>query len=103
MVDRSPYSLVDAFTDDDDERGGRAREALAYLGDSDEARRRWAGLAQANASAPTILDALGVDVTLNLIEHSYVSTIVGLYVFHGLGELTPFDRGRFERLIRNTG
>jgi hypothetical protein len=103
MVDRSPYSLVDAFTDDTDERGGRAREALAYLGDGEDARRHWTDLARKNASAPTILDALGVDVTLDLIEHSYVSTIVGLYVFHGLGELKPFDRGRFERLIRNAG
>jgi hypothetical protein len=98
MIDRSPYIVADGFARGSDDRGRRAREAIAHLGDSAEARQRWAELARSNASVPTVLGAIGVDATLDLLEHAYTSTLVGLYVVEGIGALPTFDRERFRRL-----
>ena len=94
MIDRSPHHMAAAFVHGDDDRAVRAREAIEYLGD----RRYWDDLAERNGSVATTLEALGVDTTVDLIEQSYVATLVGLYVLHGIGSLIPFDRHRFESL-----
>jgi hypothetical protein len=99
MIDRSPYKVVDAFSNDPGDRGRRAREALAHLGDSSDSRARWAKLASSNASVPTVLGAIGVEATLDLLDHAYTSTLVGLYVLEGVGSLPEFDRERFHRLM----
>lgn len=99
MIDRSPYIVADAFSRDEGERGRRATEALAHLGDSSDARAEWADRASSNASVPTVLGALGTEATLDLLEHAYTSTLIGLYVLEGIGSLPVFDRGRFTRLI----
>lgn len=98
MIDRSPYVVADAFARDQGDRGDRATEALRFLGDSSE-RSQWADRARSNASVPTVLGALGVAETLDLLEHAYTSTLVGLYVIEGIGSLRPFDRERFASLI----
>ncbi len=100
MIDRSPYRVADAFADDPGDRGARAKQAIQFLGDSSEARAAWARRASSNASVPTVLDAIGADETLDLLEHSYTCTLVGLYVVEGLGALRPFDRTRFAGLLR---
>ena len=100
MIDRSPYRVADAFADDPGDRGARAKQAIQFLGDSSEARAAWARRASSNASVPTVLDAIGADETLDLLEHSYTCTLVGLYVVEGLGALRPFDRARFAGLLR---
>jgi len=99
MIDRSPYVVADAFARDQGDRGARATEALRFLGDSSEARAEWARRARSNASVPTVLGALGVAETLDLLEHAYTSTLVGLYVIEGVGSLRSFDRERFASLI----
>ena len=99
MIDRSPYVVGDAFASGQDDRGARAREAVRFLGEGAEARAGWARRARANASVPTVLGALGVAETLDLLEHAYTSTLVGLYVIEGVGALQPFDRERFAGLI----
>ena len=99
MIDRSPYRLLDGFAEGDDDRSERARRARNHLGDDEASRLYWADLAASNTSVPTVLDAIGVEPTLDLIEHAYVSTLVGLYVLYGIGELPTFDRERFRRLI----
>jgi Patatin-like phospholipase len=99
MIDRSPYVVTDGFARDPGDRGVRAGEALRFLGDSAEARAVWERRARSNASVPTVLGALGVDETLDLLEHAYTSTLVGLYVIEGIGALIPFDRTRFAELI----
>lgn len=99
MIDRSPYTVADGFADDPGDRGIRAKEAIRFLGDSSDARASWARRASSNASVPTVLDAIGADETLDLMEHSYTSTLVGLYVIAGLGSLRPFDRARFAGLL----
>ncbi len=99
MIDRSPYTVADGFADDPGDRGVRAREAIQFLGDSSDARERWERRASSNASVPTVLGAIGADETLDLMEHSYTSTLVGLYVVEGLGELRTFDRVRFAGLL----
>lgn len=99
MVDRSPYVIADAFASERTERGARALEAVAFLGDDDVSREAWAHRARSNASVPTVLGALGVDETLDLLEHAYTSTLVGLYVIEGVGVLRTFERARFAALI----
>ena len=99
MIDRSPYIVADAFSHEAGERGARAREAVAHLGDSTESRDEWATRARSNASVPTVLGAIGVEATLDLLEHAYTSTLVGLYVVEGIGSLPTFDRERFARLM----
>ncbi len=96
MVDRSPVDLAQPFANGTGDRATRAQEALAYLGDA----ARWSALAERNAGVGTVLDALGTDTTVDLIEHAYTSTLVGLYVLHGVGSQVPFDRGRFVALCR---
>jgi predicted acylesterase/phospholipase RssA len=100
MIDRSPYIIADGFAADPGPRGARAKEAIEFLGDSSDARAAWAQRASSNASVPTVLGAIGVDATLDLMEHAYTSTLVGLYVIAGLGALRPFDRSRFAALLR---
>lgn len=99
MIDRSPYIVADGFSESPGPRGVRAKEAIAHLGDTNESRADWARLASTNASVATVLGALGTDATLDLMEHAYTSTLVGLYVIHGIGGLRTFDRPRFARLI----
>lgn len=99
MIDRSPYVVADAFARDQGDRGARAMEALRFLGDSSRERSEWADRSRSNASVPTVLGALGVAETLDLLEHAYTSTLVGLYVIEGVGALRPFDRERFASLI----
>jgi len=96
MIDRSPWRVAAAFARGSGDKATRAEEALAFLGDE----QRWADLAKRNAQVGTVLDALGTKETVDLIEHSYTSTLVGLYVIHGIGSLIPFDRARFEALCR---
>lgn len=99
MIDRSPYVVADAFAADPTERGARAREAVEFLGDDASARGEWVRRARSNASVPTVLGALGVEETLDLLEHAYTSTLVGLYVIEGVGALRNFERDRFAALI----
>lgn len=99
MVDRDPYVIADGFAHGGGDRAVRARLALEFLGDDTAHRAEWAERARLNASVPTVLDALGLGATLDLLEHAYTSTIVGLYVIEGLGELRRFDRKRFELLM----
>ena len=99
MIDRSPYVVADAFAREQGERGARAREAVQFLGDDTEARAAWARRARSNASVPTVLGALGIDETLDLLEHAYTSTLLGLYVIEGVGALRTFERDRFAALI----
>jgi hypothetical protein len=99
MIDRSPYVVADAFAGEQGERGDRAREAVQFLGDGTEARAAWARRARSNASVPTVLGALGRVETLDLLEHAYTNTLVGLFVIEGVGALRPFDRERFAGLI----
>jgi hypothetical protein len=37
------------------------------------------------------------------MEHAYTSTVVGLYVLHGIGRLTPFPRALYAAVIAGTG
>jgi hypothetical protein len=99
MIDRSPYVVADAFASERNDRGARAKEALRFLGDDDDSRAEWARRTRSNASVPTVLGALGVAETLDLLEHAYTSTLVGLYVIEGVGALRPFGRERFASLI----
>ena len=100
MIDRPPYRVCDRYRNGSgDARDLRAAEALAYLGDDAASRQRWDELVAGNAGAKTTLGPLGAPTTVDLIEHAYVSTLVNLYVLHGLGTLVPFDRARFEALI----
>ncbi|MBW3669420.1 MAG: hypothetical protein KY443_09445 [Actinobacteria bacterium] len=91
MIDRIPMSLAAAFAAGDDDVARRAREAVAFL-DAQHSDAEWKALAARNATVPTTLGPIGVATTLDLMEHAYTSTAVGLYVLHGIGSLALFPR-----------
>ena len=96
-LDQSPYRMLDALARGEDTVAERAREALAFLGDSDRERARWEKLTARTVAVGWEL--LGPEHTVDIVEHAYVSTVLGLYVLRGLGILVPFDRTRFEHLL----
>ncbi|HLG01448.1 MAG TPA: hypothetical protein VI916_13355 [Acidimicrobiia bacterium] len=98
MVDRSPLSLAAPFARGDDAVAQRAREAVDFVlaQRSDEA---WTAMAQHNAQVPTTLGPIGVEAALDLMEHAFTSTVVGLYVLCGLGVLAPFPRATYAAVL----
>src|SRR2546427_181570 len=59
--DSSPFEVPDAFAQDDrvPDRSARAREAIAWLGDSEVNRAAWAAVAGQSRALPTVLRKLG--------------------------------------------
>ena len=102
MIDRVPMRLAAPFTAGDDDIATRAREAVAYL-EACHSSAEWQAMADGNAQVPTTLGPIGERAVLDLMEQSYTSTMVGLYVLHGLGELKPFPRSCYEAVMREAG
>lgn len=98
MIDRIPMSLAAAFANGQDDVGRRAREAVTFL-DAQHSDAEWKAMAARNATVPTTLGPIGVPTTLELLEHAYTSTVVGLYVLHGIGALKPFPRQAYAAAI----
>lgn len=102
MIDRVPMTLAASFAVGDDPVAVRAREAESFIAaQHDDAT--WEAMAERNAGVATTLGPIGQDATLDLMEHAYTSTIVGLYVLHGIGQLTPFPRPLYAAVIAGTG
>ena len=99
MVDRSPVTLSEPFSHGDDEIAARAREALTFVLEQ-HSGPEWDAMAKRNAVVGTALAAIGAEPTLDLMEHAYTSTVVGLYVLHDIGKLTPFPRGLYAETMR---
>ncbi|MEM7141010.1 MAG: hypothetical protein AAF548_08250 [Actinomycetota bacterium] len=101
MIDRSPWTIVEAFLPDegdapDSPREHRAVEARDFLDrEAEEHGDDWDAIARRNADVATTLDAIGRSATLELLRHSYMLVSVGLYVLHGIGALTPFPKEAF--------
>jgi predicted acylesterase/phospholipase RssA len=91
MIDRLPMSLAQPFTAGSDEIAARAVEAVRFL-DTCHTPDEWEAMAERNAHVATTLGPIGVDTTLDLMEHAFTSTVVGLYVLHGMGSLVEFPR-----------
>lgn len=94
MIDRVPLSLAEPFAEGSDDVAERAREAVARLRHW-HTDAEWEAMAARNAGVATTLGPIGVDPTLDLMEHAYTSTVVGLYVLHGVGALKEFPRATY--------
>jgi hypothetical protein len=98
MVDRLPMSLAGPFSGRSDDVGGRAQDAVKFLR-AQRSDEEWEALAARNTGVATTLGPIGTDVTLDLMEHAYTSTVVGLYVLHGIGSLVPFPRATYAGVL----
>ena len=102
-VAQSPFTVPSAYGRGEDERADRAREALAFLDGLGADRDDWGRRADASAGVGTVLRALGVEVSADLMLHAYWLTRVNCYVMLGRGDLqdpASFDRDRFVALCR---
>jgi len=82
-IAQSPFDVADAYHHADTRwprRSERAREALAWLGDTEQNRTAWAATAAASRSVPTVLGKLGPDRTAFLLWHAYVLAACNLHV-----------------------
>ncbi len=82
-ITQSPFEVPDAFasaTGQWTQRAIRAREALAWLGDSEQNRAAWAEVAQQNRTVPTVLRKLGPESTARLLWHAYILAACNLHV-----------------------
>ncbi|MHB8465053.1 MAG: patatin-like phospholipase domain-containing protein [Acidimicrobiales bacterium] len=108
MIDHVPARLVAPFLDLTDAAGAsqrqargaddmatRAAEAMDFL-NSQHPAADWADMAARNAKVDTTLGPIGVRAMLDLMEHAYTSTMVGLYVMHAIGRLVPFPRSDYD-------
>ena len=112
QIGRSPFEIVDFFADAANEDGSelfaqrkeRAADADKFLATIGYTRDWWKSTTNANASVATTLARLngkkagGRNVTAELLEHGYVSTVINLHVLHDLVPLAPMDRERFSRM-----
>ena len=98
MIDRTPKTLAQPFTAGQDDIGTRARDAVAFI-DAQHSDEEWDAMATRNASVPTTLGPIGIEATLDLMEHAFTSTLVGLFVLHGIGSLRPFPRDLYAALF----
>jgi hypothetical protein len=82
QIAQSPFEVPDAFAGDDQppDRAARAREAIAWLGDSAANRAAWAAVAEQSRNLPTVLRKLGAAVTARLLWHAYVLAASNLHV-----------------------
>lgn len=100
MIDRIPMTLAAAFAGGDGEVAIRAREAVAFL-DAQHSDADWKAMAARNSAVATTLGPIGKQTTLDLMEHAYTSTVVGLYVLHGIGSLAPFPRETYAAVVED--
>src|ERR1700730_16974393 len=82
QIPQSPFEVPDAFAGDDrwPDRAARAREAIAWLGDSDASRAAWAAVAEQSRTLPTVLRKLEPEPTARLLWHAYVLAACNLHV-----------------------
>ena len=112
QIGRSPFEMVDFFQNPANSDGselfakrkGRAGDADNFLIVMGYTRDWWKSTTNANASVATTLARLngkkagGRNVTAELLEHGYVSTVINLHVLHDLVPLAQMDRDRFSRM-----
>ena len=92
----SPIEVCKAFESSPDSgQRSRARAMLAHLGRS----TRWDEIVDHNADVGTVLSKLDSERVLDLIEHSAVLTLVGLYVVHGIGQEAIPQRDELRQLF----
>jgi predicted acylesterase/phospholipase RssA len=103
-IAQSPFEVPDAFHLAGTrwpQRSGRAREALAWLGDTEQNRTAWTATAAASRAVPTVLRKLGPDPTARLLRHAYVLAACNLHVLLDGFPLpaTPPSEEEFRALI----
>lgn len=98
MIDRLPMTLAAPFEEGSDPVAVRANQAVLFI-DAQHSAAEWEAMAERNASVATTLGPIGKETTLDLMEHAYTSTVVGLFVLHDIGRLTPFPRAVYAAAI----
>ena len=92
----SPVSICTQFKRSPNaEQRQRANETLGVLGEAD----RWEQVVERNKKVGTVLSALEPGQVLDLIEHSFVLTLVSLYVVHGIGSAQFPSRNELRTLF----
>ncbi len=102
MIDRVPMTLAAPFTRGGDDIARRAVEAVAFI-EAQHSEAEWEAISKRNAGVATTLGPIGKETVLDLMEQSYVATMVGLYVLHGIGALKPFPRRTYGAVIEEGG
>jgi hypothetical protein len=102
-IAQSPFEVPDAFVHDSrwPDRSARARDAIAWLADTEGNRAAWTRIADQSRKLPTVLRKLGPDATARLLRHSYVLAACNLHVLlpdFGLPRLLPAEN-EFRELI----
>jgi hypothetical protein len=98
-VAQSPFTVPAAFKQGSDDRARRANEALAFLSGMGARPEDWTEQSRRSSEVPTVLRALGVDATADLMQHAYWLTRVNCYVMLGLGRLDDPDSFARERFV----
>lgn len=82
-IGQSPFEVPDAFCQAAarwPQRAVRAKEALAWLGDTPQNRAAWEKVTELNRVVPTVLRALGPEQTARLLWHAYAVAACNLHV-----------------------
>jgi hypothetical protein len=100
-IAQSPYLVADRFRGSASapDRAARSEAVLALLGDTAEGRQEWARRADASRNVPTVLRRLGRDVTLDLLEHSYLLAMCNLHILLDYPLASQPVRHRVSRLL----
>ncbi|MDD7933725.1 hypothetical protein PH190_14820 [Actinomycetospora straminea] len=100
-IAQSPFTVADAYRSSTawPERATRAQDVLTLLEDGPEGRAAWQRRAEDSRAVPTVLRALGREVTVDLLEHSYIQAMCNLHVLLDYKLLSLPDRARFARLL----
>jgi predicted acylesterase/phospholipase RssA len=82
-IAQSPFEVADAFCQPGSrwpQRSERARDALAWLGDTGPNRMAWTAAAEYSRAVPTVLRKLGPEQTVRLLRHAYILAACNLHV-----------------------
>ena len=98
QIDRSPFTVVDAFRRGrPDDFSRRAAAALDLLGE--ENRDFWSTEAAANRAVKTTLSRIDFERAQSLIRHAYVLAMVNTHVLLDYPLFDVPDSGRFAELV----
>lgn len=77
QIGRSPFATADAYQRGYSATAGRAREAVAALGDTTQ---EWEAIAAANAAVGTTLSKIPAERAAHLLRHAYVLTMAETHI-----------------------
>lgn len=104
-IPQTPYTVADEYKKRAEgpwkDRARRARAVIALIGDEDQQREAWKRTAKENAEIPTVLSAIGAEVSARLLRHAYILAMANCHVILGypLPRTLPPPQ-RFDNMVR---